>query len=145
MYGSLRHDTSGSFSRTKSSSAMVRGKIMFRVCCNDYERNRERVHSELYSLGTVCMCHAVWRNYMHMAHCSKSSGLCVCVCNNNCSPGPPYHGRKVGCDLEGNARVVDATGSWSYIPGSLCVNTHTQTHTHTHTHTHERLTTHIAV
>ena len=80
--GNVWHDTSGSFSRTKSSSPMVCGKIMFRVCCNDHERNRERVHSELYSLGTVCMCHAVWRNYMHMTHCSKSSGLSVCVCNN---------------------------------------------------------------
>ena len=44
------------------------------------------------------MCHAVWRN---MTHCSESSGLCVCVCNNNCLPSPPYHGRKVGYDLEG--------------------------------------------
>ena len=79
---------------------------------------------------------------MHMTHCSESSGLSVCVCNNSCSPGPPYDGRKVGCDLEGvpsNARVVDATGSWSYIPVSLCVSSQqTNTHTHTHTHTHAR-------
>ena len=90
------------------SVVKLSGKIMFCVCCNDHERNRERVHSELYSLG---MCHAVWRNYMHMTHCHQ---VCLSVCaiiNNNCLPSPPYHGRKVGCDLEGvpsNARVVGA-------------------------------------
>ena len=48
---------------------------------------------------------------MHMTHCHQ---VCLSVCaiiNNNCLPSPPYHGRKVGCDLEGvpsNARVVGA-------------------------------------
>ena len=47
------------------------------------------------------MCHAVWRNYIY-AHDTLLRiirSVCLCV-QYNCSPGPPYHCRKVGGDLE---------------------------------------------
>ena len=44
----------------------------FRVCCNDHQRNRERL-----VLGTLCVMQCGETMYMHMTHCSKSSGLSV--------------------------------------------------------------------
>ena len=60
------------------SVELVCGKIMFRVCCNDHERNRERVHSELYSLGTCkyVSC-SVEKLYDTLLRIIRSVCLCV--------------------------------------------------------------------
>ena len=56
---------------------------------------------------------SVEKLYAHDTLLRSIRSVCLCV-QYNCSHSPPYHGRKVGCDLEGvpsNARVLDATGS----------------------------------
>ena len=71
---------------------------------------------------------------MHMTHCSLSSGLSVCVCNITARLAlRTTAGRLAVTWWVYIPRIVDATGSWSYIPGNVCVSSQ-----HTHTHTHER-------
>ena len=57
--------------------------------------------------------------YMTHTHMTKPNQMHAntshCVCNNNCSPGPPYHRRKIGCDLGG-------------VPGHLCTTLPTCVH-----------------